>query len=87
MSDTKSAAPEFQAAIETLRVAAHDARRSASHADSLVRSLADPVADWLESWSPIDFHEDGPMVEDFKHALRIVRVINGTTPQEVASHG
>lgn len=74
---TKSAADEFKAAVDTLREAAEHARSTPLSQDRLVRALADPVADWLETWSSVDFREDGPMAEDFTHALRIVRVING----------
>ena len=40
--------------------------------------LAEPLASWLESWDGVDLREDGPLPEDFEHALRIARVLNGT---------
>ncbi|MEV0994615.1 hypothetical protein [Nonomuraea sp. NPDC050202] len=43
-------------------------------------ALAEPLASWLDSWTGIDLREDGPLPEDVEHALRIARVINGTTP-------
>lgn len=41
--------------------------------------LAEPLAAWLESWDGIDFTEDGAMLDDLQYALRIARVINGST--------
>jgi hypothetical protein len=77
MAETKSAADEFRQAVDTLRRAAESARRNGHLAgDTLLRQLADPVADWLESWPPVEFREDGPKSEDFQLALRIVRAIN-----------
>lgn len=80
---TTTLADEFRSAVNTLREAAESAARNGHRpGDRLLRTLADPVADWLESWRLIDFREDGPMAEDFKHALRVVRAIN-----EGANHG
>jgi|GEM_PF-6777054 len=42
------------------------------------RPVDEPLASWLESWDGVDLAEDGPLPEDFEHALRIVRALNGT---------
>ncbi|KAB8186920.1 hypothetical protein FH608_046375 [Nonomuraea phyllanthi] len=73
----KTIADEFQSAVDTLRRAAESARRNGHlTGDVLLRHLADPVADWLESKEGIHLSQDGPMPDDFQHALRIARVIN-----------
>jgi hypothetical protein len=40
--------------------------------------VAEPLAAWLESWDGVELREDGPLPDDFQHALRIARVLNGT---------
>ncbi|TMS00138.1 hypothetical protein [Nonomuraea basaltis] len=42
-------------------------------------ALAEPLASWLESWDGVELREDGPLPADFEFALRIARVLNGTT--------
>lgn len=79
MAETKTLADEFAAAVDTLRRAAESARRNGHlTGDTLLRQLADPVADWLESWQGVHLSVDGAMPQDFEHALKIVRVVNGS---------
>jgi hypothetical protein len=40
--------------------------------------VAEPLAAWLESWDGVELREDGPLPEDFKHALAVARALNGT---------
>ncbi|GII84562.1 hypothetical protein Ssi03_25520 [Sphaerisporangium siamense] len=42
--------------------------------------LAEPLAAWLESWDDVNVSEHGPHLDDWRHALAVARVINGTTP-------
>lgn len=35
------------------------------------------LADWLDSWTSIDFNERAAMPEDLRHALAVARAING----------
>lgn len=49
---------------------------------ALIVALLDarePLASWLESWDGVELREDGPLPSDFEYALRIARVLNGTT--------
>lgn len=39
----------------------------------------EPLAAWLKSRDGVELREDGPLPSDFEHALRIARVLNGTT--------
>jgi hypothetical protein len=46
-----------------------------------VRGAVEPLAAWLESWNGIEsFCEDGPMDEDFRHALKVARAVNASAP-------
>jgi hypothetical protein len=77
VADPKTLADEFTAAVDTLRRAAESARRNGHlTGDTLLRQLADPVADWLESWQGVHLSVD-PSPQDFEHALKIVRIVNG----------
>jgi hypothetical protein len=76
---TRTLADEFAAAVDTLRRAAESARRNGHlTGDTLLRQLADPVADWLESWQGVHLSVGGPMSQDYEHALKIVRIVNGS---------
>jgi hypothetical protein len=77
MAEPRTLADEFQAAVDALREAAERARTASLSQDHLVRCLADPVADWLESWQGVHLSVDGPMPQDFEHALKIVHIVNG----------
>jgi hypothetical protein len=58
----KTIADEFRTAVDTLRQAAESARRNGHlTGDSLLRQLADPMADWLEKTAK-DFSEQ--VIED-----------------------
>ncbi|MFD6375388.1 hypothetical protein ACFWFS_00480 [Streptomyces albidoflavus] len=37
------------------------------------------LAAWLESWTGIEVAEDGPLVEELRHALTVARQILGST--------
>ncbi len=41
-------------------------------------SLAEPLAAWLESWDGFDIPESAPHADDWEHALRVARAINGS---------
>lgn len=67
----------------TLRAASKRLRDVAPQITGPLAGLADPVADWLDSWTATNIREDGPMPEDFRHALTIARKILG----EEGDHG
>lgn len=41
---------------------------------------AEPIANWLDSWTGIVLREDAALPEDARHALAVARAINGSTP-------
>jgi len=65
----------------TLRAATKQLRDVAPQITGPLAGLADPVADWLDSWTATDIREDGPMPEDFRHALAIARTVLGQERQ------
>jgi hypothetical protein len=77
VADTKTLADEFAAATDALRRAAERASTGGSPEDRLARALLEPVYVWLESWQGVHLSVDGPMPQDFEHALKIVRIVNG----------
>jgi hypothetical protein len=78
VANPKTLADEFQAAVDALRQAAERARTGGPSEERLIRLLADPVADWLESWQGVHLSVDGPMSQDYEHALKIVHIVNGS---------
>jgi hypothetical protein len=77
VANPKTIADEFAAATDALRLAVERASTGGSPEDRLARALLEPVADWLESWLGVHLSVDGPMPQDYEHALKIVRVVNG----------
>ncbi|MGW9584700.1 hypothetical protein ACWIGB_05445 [Streptomyces albidoflavus] len=41
--------------------------------------VGNALAAWLESWTGIEVAEDGPLVEELRHALTVARQILGST--------
>jgi hypothetical protein len=77
VANPKTLADEFAAATDALREAAERARTGRPSEERLIRLLADPVADWLESWQGVHLSVDPPP-QDYEHALKIVRIVNGS---------
>jgi hypothetical protein len=77
VANPRTLADEFTAAADALRLAAERAGTGGSSEDRLIRSLGEPVADWLESWQGVHLSVEGPMPQDYEHALKIVRIVNG----------
>jgi hypothetical protein len=48
-----------------------------AHLIAVLLAAREPLAAWLESWDGVELHEDGPMRDDFQHALKVARVILG----------
>jgi hypothetical protein len=65
---------------QELHAAAAKLREVAPALGGFYSKLADPVADWLDSWTGIDLYEAGSLPEDARHALTIARAVLGTTP-------
>jgi hypothetical protein len=75
---TRTLADEFAAATDALRLAVERASTGGPSEDHLARALLEPVAVWLESWQGVHLSVDGPMPQDYEHALKIVRIVNGS---------
>jgi hypothetical protein len=76
MANPRTLADEFAAAADALRLAVERASTGGSSEDRLARALLEPTAVWLESWQGVHLSVD-PSPQDFEHALKIVRIVNG----------